>query len=164
MNLSPAGLDWTEWWRCLGSELQRRGYRRGSIIQYRQVLRALAAFCDVPPEQVTSGTLCIFQKRYRRGKASAQRAGMVLSVLRTLFDKLGGMNLTTGELMPRTGKHLPNLIEHDEVRAMINQADTLRDRVLIALLYGCGLKPSEACALKWKHIDLESETVQVEHA
>ena len=47
---------------------------------------------------------------------------------------------------------------------MLDAAETLRDRLLLGLLYGCGLKPGEACGLKWRDLDPEQKTVRVIHA
>ena len=51
-----------------------------------------------------------------------------------------------------------------EARALIRAAESLRDRVLVSLLYGCGLKPGEATRLQWKDVDLESRSLHVRHS
>lgn len=87
---------------------------------------------------------------------------MVLCTLRTLFDKLGGKDLTAGMKTPRRSRRLPDYVTLEEVRGMLKQAETLRDQLLVGLLYGCGLRPLEACSLKWEDMDLAENAVRVQ--
>lgn len=41
---------------------------------------------------------------------------------------------------------------------------TLRDRLLIGVVYGCGLKVSEACNLKWEDVHLEEGQLTIVYA
>jgi integrase len=41
---------------------------------------------------------------------------------------------------------------------------TLRDQLLLGLLYGCGLKPGEACALCWGDIDIDAHALRVDRS
>ena len=54
---------------------------------------------------------------------------------------------------PKLGRYLPDVLSVDEVEAVIATADTttwmgLRDKALLEVLYGCGLRVSEAVNLK----------------
>ncbi|MGN1045545.1 MAG: site-specific tyrosine recombinase XerD [Candidatus Cryptobacteroides sp.] len=54
---------------------------------------------------------------------------------------------------PKTGRHLPAVLSEDEVSAIIDSVDTgswngLRDRAILEVLYGCGLRVSEAVGLR----------------
>lgn len=68
---------------------------------------------------------------------------------------------------PKVPQKIPHFISMDEAISLIDmfrkskskQRD--RDLALILLLYGAGLRISEACGLKWKQIDLEDRTLIV---
>lgn len=54
---------------------------------------------------------------------------------------------------PQLGKHLPEVLTVDEIDAMISCIDTAtplgqRNRAIIEVLYGCGLRVSELCNLR----------------
>ena len=49
----------------------------------------------------------------------------------------------------------------DDVRRMIRLEQNLRNRVLLLLLYGTGLRVSEACGLRWRDIGLLADPVQL---
>jgi integrase/recombinase XerD len=54
---------------------------------------------------------------------------------------------------PRNEKKLPIVLSIDEIQAMFNNCNNLKHKVILALLYSCGLRVSELLNLKWKHID-----------
>ncbi len=71
--------------------------------------------------------------------------------------------------LPKTNRKLPHFLSVDESVALINSfkddSDDKRrwfDLSLILLLYGCGLRVSEAGALQWKDIDLKRRQLKVQ--
>ena len=67
---------------------------------------------------------------------------------------------------PKLGQYLPSVLSVDEVEAIIGAVDTstwmgLRDRALLEVLYGCGLRVSEAVGLKVSCVFLKEGFVRV---
>ncbi|MCX7990482.1 MAG: site-specific tyrosine recombinase XerD [Proteobacteria bacterium] len=63
--------------------------------------------------------------------------------------------------LPKMKRSLPHFLSEEEVEALINSVDmseknALRDRVIVELLYGCGLRVSELTSLKLNQINLKS--------
>lgn len=61
-------------------------------------------------------------------------------------------------------RKLPVVLSKEEIAAMINRPMQLRHRVLIAMLYGCGLRCSEVRKLKVADVDLSRRMVHVRQA
>ena len=78
--------------------------------------------------------------------------GMNISVLRSVFDKLAGQNLTRTFITPKRKQTIPDILNRREIRDLLTAADTTRDQLLLGLLYGCGLKISELRHLTWGDI------------
>jgi integrase len=89
---------------------------------------------------------------------------MHLSVLRTVFDKLCGGDHLSGVVAPRARKLLPDVPAPGEARRVLAAGRTLRDQLLLGLLYGCGLKPGEVCGLRWRNIELDEGALSVRSA
>lgn len=53
----------------------------------------------------------------------------------------------------RTDKKLPIPLSQSEVQRMFDVCENLKHRVIMCLLYSCGLRVSELINLKWSHID-----------
>jgi integrase len=87
-----------------------------------------------------------------------------ITALRTVFDKLGGAALTEGIPTPKRPRRLHDVLDPAEVTHLLKAAGSTRDRLAILLLYGCGLKTSELCALRWSDVDLDGRTLRVQCA
>jgi site-specific recombinase XerC len=56
---------------------------------------------------------------------------MTISVLRTVFDKLGGRNLVTDLRTPKRPQRLPEVLDRDTVHRVLAAAQTTRDQLLL---------------------------------
>ncbi|HLC66700.1 MAG TPA: tyrosine-type recombinase/integrase [Candidatus Nanoarchaeia archaeon] len=56
---------------------------------------------------------------------------------------------------PKIGKRVPRVLSRQEIYAMLTQAKNIRHRLLLLLLYGSGLRVSEAVKVQWQDIDLD---------
>ena len=68
--------------------------------------------------------------------------------------------------MPKLGRYLPDVLSEDEVFAIIDSVDLsswqgLRDRAILEVLYGCGIRVSEAVGLKMSGIYFEQGFIRV---
>lgn len=53
----------------------------------------------------------------------------------------------------RKNKKLPIVLSQEEVQRMFTACENLKHKVILALLYSCGLRVSELINLKWQNID-----------
>ena len=93
---------------------------------------------------------------------SKRSQARLLSAFRSFFDWMileGAVNENPcdGVAPPKIGRYLPEVLSVQEVDAIIASVDTsrpwgLRDRAILEVLYGCGLRVSEAVNLKISNI------------
>ena len=67
---------------------------------------------------------------------------------------------------PRSGRPLPSVLTVSEVQLLlsaiaIDDVASARDRAIIEILYGCGLRVSELCTLTLRDLDLDEGLVRV---
>jgi site-specific recombinase XerD len=77
-------------------------------------------------------------------------------------------NLSSQFICTKLPKKLPNFLSVDEILAVIKSFEgevasiqTLKEKCLFYLLYGGGLRVSEACRLQWKSIHFEKSCIRV---
>lgn len=101
-------------------------------------------------------------------KRSQARA---ISSLRSFFDFL----ILEGERKdnpcdkvesPKLGRYLPDVLSIEDVNSIMEAVDLktwngVRDRAILEILYGCGLRVSEACKLKISQVYLEEGFIRV---
>ena len=106
---------------------------------------------DVSPEDVEDYLQA-------RDMLSSRSQARVLSSLRSFFDwlvleKVIKDNPCDRVDGPKIGRYLPNVLSEDEVAAMIDSVSPstwqgVRDKAILEVLYGCGLRVSEAVNLR----------------
>ena len=109
-----------------------------------------------------------FKERSDLSKRSQAR---LLSALRSFYawavqENLVPVNPCDGVDMPKLGRYIPSVLSVEEVEALMESADVstltgLRDRALLEVLYGCGLRVSEAAALKRSDVFAKEAFVRV---
>ena len=73
-------------------------------------------------------------------------------------------DLSLSVTCPKVPKKIPHFISVDEALAVIHSLENeqlLKDKTLFLLLYGGGLRISEACNLKWSHINISQRTLRI---
>ena len=108
--------------------------------------------------------------RIRKGLSKRSQARL-LSSLRSFFNWC----IEEGDLKdnpcdridaPKLGKYLPAVLSVEEVDAIMESVDLkastgLRDRAILEVLYGCGLRVSECTGLLLSHVHLDEGYVDV---
>ncbi|MCH9038291.1 MAG: tyrosine recombinase XerC [Chloroflexi bacterium] len=93
------------------------------------------------------------------------------STLRTFMAWLVRKGVIDGDPLPRRGvmqteKRLPRFLSQEQAEKLMEAPDTatlvgVRDRALLELIYGAGLRVSEASGLDVTHMDLPSREIRV---
>jgi site-specific recombinase XerD len=74
--------------------------------------------------------------------------------IKSFYEITVGMPLKLDKIpFSKKDKKLPIVLSIDEVQSMFNVCENLKHKVILALLYSCGLRVSELINLKWSHID-----------
>ena len=102
---------------------------------------------------------------------SKRSEARILSALRSFFTWLvmegeREDNPCDGVESPKIGRYLPSVLSVEEVGAIMESVDTgtpagLRDRAILEVLYGCGLRVSEAVGLRISSIFFDEEYISV---
>ena len=65
---------------------------------------------------------------------------------------------------PRVAKTVPRAQSSDAVAAVLDACETNRDRAIVLLMVGCGLRRMEVAGLRWEHYDPRARTLLVAEA
>ena len=149
-----------------------RGMSPNTVASYaRDVQGLLEAYEGYLPADIgTAEVEKYLSKRIEKGISKRSQARL-LSALRSFFNWC----IEEGDLKdnpcdridaPKLGKYLPAVLSVEEVDAIISSVDLkaphgLRDRAILEVLYGCGLRVSECTSLLISHVHLEEGYVDV---
>lgn len=136
-------------------ELKIRYYTHKSRKAYRLAVTGYLRWLGVPPHQATRESVRDYLELLVDGGLSASVVALTLSALRTCFDKLCGADITLGLVTPRRPKRLPVVLTELEVVRLLKAARSIRDKLLLGLMYATGVRVSEVVRLRWGDLDLE---------
>ena len=142
-----------------------------TVDAYRRDLASLARSCGGNVGTATVDDLERWLASMRAEGLAPSTLARRVSAVRTYFrhlDLIGvrADNPAAAIKLPRRGRGLPRVLSPAETERLIEAATgssprTLRDRALVELLYGAGLRVSEAVGLEKGAIDLEARIVRV---
>jgi integrase/recombinase XerC len=127
--------------------------------------RGISRWRDVRPDQVQG----LLATEHRRGLAPASLRKLS-SAWRSFFRYLAregdvAINPAIGVRSPRVKRKLPEVLDADEMTALAevpgDDAESVRDRALIELLYSSGLRVSELCGVRWRDLDAAEGLLRV---
>jgi site-specific recombinase XerD len=83
-------------------------------------------------------------------------------------ERLTERDLSSQIVCPKVPKKMPHFLSVDEAMAVLSSFDgkdkrvhNLREKALFLLLYGGGLRVSEACTLKWKNVHTATRSLRL---
>jgi integrase/recombinase XerD len=141
-----------------------------TVDAYRRDLRSLADFIGRAPSAATvddlEGWLADLRSRGLASSSIARRAAAARSFYRHLVLLDVRPDNPAAEIaLPRRRRKLPRSLSPGEMERLIDAANgvtprALRDRALVELLYGAGLRVSEAVGLDRGRVDLTNRLVR----
>ena len=149
-----------------------RGMSPNTVASYcRDVRGMLEAFPGFLPGEIRTEDLERYlSKRIAEGLSKRSQARL-LSALRAFFNwciEEGDAKENPCDRIdaPKLGKYLPAVLSVEEVDAIISSVDTrtpsgIRNRAILEVLYGCGLRVSECTGLLISHVHLDEGFVDV---
>jgi integrase/recombinase XerD len=149
-----------------------RSLSKHSVEAYLHDIRGLADFTETKDSNITPKKIVLADLQEYIGKINergltATTQSRVLSGIRAFFKFL----LAEGEInddptllleWPKSSRKLPDVLNEEEILAIIEQIDRSkpsgeRDRAIIEVMYGCGLRVSELVGLLITNIHWKEE-------
>ncbi|MEO9931518.1 tyrosine-type recombinase/integrase, partial [Rhodopirellula bahusiensis] len=139
-----------------------RFYSVNTIKNYRSAWVCFLRWYRGPLDQIDQEDIREYLELLVNGGASASEVSVTLSALRTGLDKFCLLRCTVGLVSPRKSKQLPVVMSKKEVQRMMEAARTLRDKLLLTVLYATGLRVSEVARLQWSDFDFDRQQIRVQ--
>ncbi|MDO4538180.1 MAG: site-specific tyrosine recombinase XerD [Coriobacteriales bacterium] len=152
-----------------------RGHAQNTVEAYGRDIARYLRFLEERGihdiDEVTREDVEDFAASFAELDYAASSAVRAMSAVRGLHaflvrERLAKKNPSRNVPMPRKAKMLPDVLSVEQARALVEQpfpqtAAGQRDRTMLELLYGCGLRVSELCGLDLRAVMLEDELLRV---
>ena len=142
-----------------------------TVASYCHDVSGLLEFCGKEPAAIGPEDIKTYLGKVTADGLSKRSSARLVSSLRSFFDWC----VQEGEIKdnpcdrvdaPKLGKYLPSVLSLQEVEAILESVDMRkasgkRDRAILEVLYGCGLRVSEAAGLRISHVHFDEGFVDV---
>lgn len=139
----------------LRSYMQFRNYSKNSTDNYCSNFAGFLSHFEkmgvTHPDRINANMIIEFLSKF---KEPATHTGYH-SAIKIYYEKVAHVGIEKFKYIerPKRNKKLPIVLSVDEIQRMFDVCDNLKHKVILALLYSCGLRVSELINLKWQHID-----------
>ncbi len=150
-----------------------RRYSENTIKAYRIDLFEFHDFCnensksditDITEKLLKKFTIYLTEKNIDKTSISRK-----LSAVRSLFkyayrNEIINYNPAVTLPNPKTRRKLPSVVDVNSLEFLIenDKSDlTIFEKIILELLYGCALRVSELCNLKYRDVNFETSTIRV---
>ena len=174
-------MTW-EYWTCLYTKTHcaARGLRSTTIAAYQRTLEQFHEYVrlrqgNIEPDQVTARHVLEYVNHLRHDRHNGDSAvGRQVTILKNFYRAIVAMGhlepaanpLAHFPKMKAKPRKLPTPLSYEEVQHLLASPPTdivlgLRDRAILALLYGTGIRASECATLVEEDADLAVGTIRV---
>jgi integrase/recombinase XerD len=148
-------------------QLQQKRYSENTVKTYIHYFKNfIANFSDrelshITKEEINEYILRLINERNISPSQQNQR----INAIKFYFEKVLGRDKEYYDIgRPRKKRSLPEVLSKTEVGAMIKNTENRKHKCLIALIYSCGLRRSEAINLRLKDIDSKRMLIKLNDA
>ena len=98
-------------------------------------------------------------------KLSVSYQNQLVNAIKLFYQIARGMKLEIEKIhRPKREKKLPNVLSKREVKQLLEASTNMKHRVILSLIYSCGLRCGEVLKLKPVHIDSQRHVIFIQQA
>lgn len=143
-------------------QISLRGYSERTRTSYLFAINHLFKWVNQPLETITDGQIEAYfhhlnlEKHYSKSTLKLQLNG-----IHFFFEHVLHRQFTVSIVFPKKRDKLPQLLTPNDISTLIGHCQNNKQRAMIALCYGCGLRISELTHVKVSDIDGQRQLLTV---
>lgn len=140
----------------LKEDMEMRGFSHYTKDSYYRKAREITEYFGKPMRQVTTKELREFLMKYLREerKVSERSVNYYNSVIRFIYDVVLDKPINQKQIpMYKKKRRLPKILSDKELDVFFNACDNYMYKTIFMLIYGSGLRISEATSIRIEDID-----------
>ena len=134
-----------------------------TLRNYLSANENLLTFTKTNPEKVTEDEIKFYLAENLSDKAATSTI-LFLSAIRYAYLNILKKDPTSGIKRPKRENKIPTVLTKDEVKKLLTVLDTRKSKLMVSLMYACGLRVSELTNLKIKDINFNEKIGTVRQA
>lgn len=145
----------------LAQELIIRGFSKRTIKSYLTINQRFLAYFGKSAKEATAQDIKNYLLYLKAQGLSNTSLNLVISALKFYFQQVLKRKLFFNVIRPKKEKYLPTVLSKEEIVKLLDSTGNLKHKLLLSLMYGSGLRVSEAVSLRASEVDLANFKVLV---
>lgn len=147
--------------------LRSKRYSESTIGTYSDALRSFLIFYSSKPiAEITNEDVIVYNNEYiLKNKLSASYQNQIVNSIKLFFSIIRNTKIDIEKIhRPKRAKVLPNVLSKEEVKAILEAHSNVKHKMMLSLIYSCGLRCGELLVLKPVHIDSKRNIVLLQNS
>jgi integrase/recombinase XerD len=147
--------------------MRSKRYSENTIKTYFDAAKSfLTFFNEKPLREIVNADVVTYNNEYiLKNKLSATYQNQVVSAIKLFFMTVGDRKIEVDLIhRPKRSKVLPNVLSKEEVKVILEAHSNLKHRVMLSMIYSCGLRCGELLALLPVHIDSKRHIILLKNS
>lgn len=145
----------------LAQELIIRGFSKRTIKAYLSINHRFLVFIGKSAKEATTQDVKDYLLHLRVSGLSNTSLNLTISALKFYFEEVLKRKLFFNIRRPKRERYLPTVLSKEEIIKLIDLTVNLKHKLLLSLMYGSGLRVSEAVSLKIEYLNLNQNNILV---
>lgn len=161
---SPEGIAQIEKFK---QWMRSKRYSESTIATYSEALKSfLIFFREKPVAEITNEDVIVYNNDYiLNNKLSASYQNQTVNAIKLFFMTVRETKMEVDKIhRPKRSKVLPNVLSKEEVKLILNAHSNIKHKMMLSLIYSCGLRCGELLALQPVHIDSKRNIVLLKNS
>lgn len=147
--------------------MRSKRYSESTIATYSEALKSfLIFFREKPVAEITNEDVIVYNNDYiLNNKLSASYQNQTVNAIKLFFMTVRETKMEVDKIhRPKRSKVLPNVLSKEEVKLILNAHSNIKHKMMLSLIYSCGLRCGELLALQPVHIDSKRNIVLLKNS
>ena len=147
--------------------LLSKRYSPSTIKTYSEALKSFLIFYrEKPIAEISNEDVIVFNNDYiLKNNLSASYQNQTVNAIKLFFQTIRNTKMLVDKIhRPKRSKVLPNVLSKEEIKSILNAHSNIKHKMMLSLIYSCGLRCGELLALKPVHIDSKRNIVLLKNS
>lgn len=147
--------------------LRSKRYSESTVATYSDGLRSFLVFYNTKLiAEITNEDVIVYNNEFiLKNGLSASYQNQVTNAIKLYFNLIRETKIDLEKIhRPKRARVLPNVLSKEEVKAILEAHSNVKHKMMLSLIYSCGLRRSEMLNLKPTDIDSKRNIVLLKNA
>lgn len=147
--------------------MHSKRYAESTITTYSEALKSFLVFYrEKPIAEITNEDVIVYNNEYiLKNKLSSSYQNQLVNGIKLFFMTIRETKINVDKIhRPKRAKVLPNVLSKEEVKLILNAHSNIKHKMMLCLIYSCGLRCGELLALKPVNIDSKRKIILLQNS